>query len=136
MKYRTTLLSTLITGALLFAGTVIAQDVPPPPAPVAPMPPPPPPPAPPAPDANAPVAPDTAAYQTPQGEVTVHSEAAPAPTIGPAPSFEQLSGGSKGITEDQAAAYPPLANDFIHADTNRNGSVSKAEYARWVSQPQ
>lgn len=73
-------------------------------------------------------------YQTPQGEVTVRSAPAPAPTIGPAPSFEQLSGGSKGITESQAAAYPPLANDFINADSNKNGSISKAEYERWTKQ--
>ena len=48
--------------------------------------------------------------------------------------FATLSGGKKSITEAQAAAYPPLANDFEYADSNRNGSISKAEYQRWVKQ--
>jgi len=75
-----------------------------------------------------------ATFQTPQGELTVRSAPAPAPSIGPAPSFAQLAAGGKGITEAQAEAYPPLANDFIHADHNRNGTVSAAEYAQWTKQ--
>jgi hypothetical protein len=71
---------------------------------------------------------------TPAGEVTAHSSMPPPPPAGPAPSFEQLSGGSKSITEEQAAAYPLLANDFIYADHNRNGRISKSEYDHWVSQ--
>src|SRR5947209_8127095 len=59
----------------------------------------------------------------------------PAPTIGPAPPFEQLSGGKKSISADQAVAYPPLANDFLHADTNRDGHISKTEYTNWTKQP-
>ena len=136
MKYRKPLLSALVTGALLFAGTVLAQETPtPPPAPEAPMPPPAPdaPPAPPAPAAEG-QSPNAAVYQTPQGEVTVRSVAPPAPTIGQPPSFEQLAGGGKSISADQAVAFPPLANDFIDADSNRNGSISKAEYERWVKQ--
>ena len=92
MKYRKPLLSALVTGALLFAGTVLAQETPtPPPAPAAPMPAPAPdaPPAPPAPAAEG-QSPNAAVYQTPQGEVTVRSVAAPAPTIGQPPSFEML----------------------------------------------
>lgn len=134
---------------------------PPPPAPAAPMPPTPPtppiPPTPPTPAtsatpsampaapmpaANAAAVPSTApmpagtgaTYQTPQGELTVRSAPAPAPTIGPAPAFEQLAAGGRGITEAQAEAYPPLANDFIHADHNRNGTVSAAEYQQWMKQ--
>ena len=51
--------------------------------------------------------------------------------FGPPPAFAQLAGGASHIREDGAAAYPPLANDFIHADANRDGRVSAAEYARW-----
>jgi hypothetical protein len=76
----------------------------------------------------------TATYQTPQGELTVRSVAAPAPIVGPAPSFEQLSGGGRAITEEQAAAYPPLANDFINADRNRNNGISANEYQQWLKQ--
>lgn len=77
----------------------------------------------------------TAVYPSPQGELTVHSQPAPAPSYGPAPAFAQLAGSGKTISEEQAAAYPPLANDFINADQNRDGSISAAEYARWSKQP-
>jgi len=126
MKSRKPLLSALIAGALLFAGTLIAQDAPQPPPPM-------PPPASTAADAAVGQAPNG---QTTQGQVTVASVPPPASTIAPAPPFEQLSGGSKYITEDQAVAYPPLANDFIHADTNRDGKISKSEYERWIKMPQ
>lgn len=70
-------------------------------------------------------------YQTAQGELTVTS-GQPAPRdFGPPPPFAQLAGGASHIREDGAAAYPPLANDFIHADANRDGRISGAEYARW-----
>lgn len=71
---------------------------------------------------------------TPSGELTVRSVMPPAPPAGPAPGFEQLSGGGKYITEDQASAYPLLVNDFLYADHNRDGRISKSEYERWVSQ--
>ncbi len=140
MKSRKLFLSTLIAASLMIGGAVLAQDAPPPPPPPPPTPaapadqamPPPPvaPAAAPAPDQT------SATSQTAQGPVTVNSSPAPAPTIGPAPSFEQLSGGGKSISEDQAMAYPPLANDFINADRNRDGRISKSEYANWVKQPQ
>ncbi len=128
MKFRKPLLSTLTAAALLFAGTLIAQDVPPPPPPPPPMP------------APASTAADAAVGQAPngqttQGQVTVASVPPSAPTIGPAPPFAQLSGGSKYITEDQAVAYPPLANDFLNASHNGK-RVSKAQYDEWVKQLQ
>ena len=131
MKSRKLLLSTLAAGTLLFAGTLIAQDMPMPAssapaaagssAPAA------------AGSAAAPSA-DTDTLQTAQGQVTVKSVPAPAPSIPPAPSFKQLAGGGKAITQAQAAAYPPLANDFGYADRNKDGKISKAEYERWVKQ--
>ena len=130
MKSRKPLLSALAVAALLFAGTLIAQDTPPPP--------PPPPPAPmssPAPTEASPAPTERAAYPTPQGQVVVHSAPAPAPMIDPAPSFEQVSGGGKSISEDQAAAYLPLANDFLNASHNGK-RVSKAQYDEWVKQLQ
>jgi hypothetical protein len=131
MKSRKPMLSALTAGALLFAGTLIAQNAPPPP-------PPPPSQAMPAPASTAT---DAAVGQAPsgqatQGQTTVASVPPSAPTIGPAPPFAQLSGGGKSISEEQAIAYPPLANDFIHADTNRDGKISKAEYERWTKLPQ
>ncbi|MDE2307790.1 MAG: hypothetical protein KGJ97_05795 [Xanthomonadaceae bacterium] len=120
MKPRTSLLSVLGAATLLVTGSLLAGQAPTPPAAAA--------------AAPAGSSPDTAVYQTPQGELTVHSVPAPAPSFGPAPSFEQLSGGGKVITEQQASAYPPLANDFLHADRDRSGGVTKAEYERWVKQ--
>ena len=163
MKSRKPLLTALATGTLLFAGSLIAQNMPtppPPPPPPADMatPPPPPavPPAPPtAPEPAMPAMPATpaqagepmpgetmptpptgqaATMNTPAGELTVRSSMPPAPPAGPAPSFEQLSGGGKSISEEQASAYPLLANDFIYADHNRDGRVSKSEYERWAAQ--
>ncbi|MBB6187142.1 hypothetical protein HDE77_001502 [Rhodanobacter sp. MP7CTX1] len=129
MKSRKPMLSAITAGVLMFAGTLIAQDAPPPPPPPQAMP------------APASTAADAAVGQAPsaqttQGQTTVASVPPPKPVIGPAPPFEQLSGGSKSITEEQAVAYPPLANDFIHADTNRDGKISKSEYERWTKLPQ
>lgn len=117
MKLRKSLLSAVAAGALLCTGAVMAQDPPPATSPAM---------------ANTPT--HSAVYGTPQGELTVNSKPAPAPAIAPAPTFAQLSAGGKTITEEQANAYPALANDFINADSNKNGSISKAEYERWTKQ--
>jgi len=74
----------------------------------------------------------TAQFNTAQGQVTIHSTVPPV-NAGPAPSFEQLSGGTRYITEDQAAAYPLLANDFLHVDTGHTGHITKTQYERWVN---
>lgn len=157
MKFHKPLLSVVAAGTLLFAGNVLAQQAPPPPPPppaTTMTPPPPPPPAPMAPTNPTPpptgsmnndnsASPDSstnngagnsATFETPQGQVIVNSQPAPAPQIGPAPSFSQLSGAGKSISEEQAASYPPLANDFINADSNKDGKISQSEYARWVKQ--
>lgn len=144
MKSRKPLLSALAAGTLLFAGSLIAQQdmppqtPPPPPTDTAPQPQPQPlpqtPPPTPASTAAAPTTSpaDTATLNTPAGELEVHSSMPPPPPAGPAPSFEQLSGGGKYISEEQASAYPLLANDFLYADHNRDGRISKSEYARWI----
>jgi hypothetical protein len=79
----------------------------------------------------------TTTYQTPQGPLVVNSGQLDARQYGPPPAFAQLASGGTGyLTADEAGSYPPLANDFIHADRNRDGRISKAEYARWSSRPQ
>ena len=70
----------------------------------------------------------------PSGDIEVRSSMPEPPPAGPAPSFEQLSGGAKSISEEQASAYPLLANDFLYVDHNRNGRISKSEYEKWVAQ--
>ena len=114
MNFRTPLYGCVLVGSLLFAGASLAQDSP-------------------APATSAPAT-DTATFNTPQGEVVVNSAPAPAPTVAPPPPFQQLAAGGKGISEEQASAYAPLANDFLNADSNKNGTISAAEYARWVKQ--
>lgn len=121
MKFRKPLIPLLSAGALLAAGAALAYQ------PAA------------AQDQSSPMsssAPANASttFNSPQGQVTVNSTMGNAPTVGTPPPFEQLSGGKKWITQDEAAAYPPLANDFDHANTSRTGRLTKAEYDRWVQQ--
>ncbi len=55
---------------------------------------------------------------------------------GPAPRFAQLdTDGNGSIDHGEATGYALLANDFIKADANRDGRVSKREYERWAAQP-
>jgi hypothetical protein len=115
MKFRKSLLVPLVAGSLLVAGAALAQDqqaTTPPPAG----------------GDNS-----SATFNTSQGQVTVNSMPGKVADAGPAPDFAQLSGGKKSIARDQASAYPPLANDFDYADSNRDGHISKAEYQRWAS---
>ncbi len=116
MNSRKSLLYAPTVAALLFTGAVMAQSTPTPSS------------------AGQPIS--QATYQTPKGEVVVRSLPAPAPQIAPPPSFRQLSGGGKAITPAQAAAYPPLANDFLYVDGDHNGSINKTEYQRWVKRLQ
>jgi hypothetical protein len=79
----------------------------------------------------------TTTYGTPQGPLVVHWGQPDARQFGPAPAFAQLDRGGAGyLTGDEADAYPPLGNDFIHADRNRDGRISRAEYERWVASTQ
>jgi hypothetical protein len=78
----------------------------------------------------------TTTYQTAQGPLVVHWGQPTPQGYGPPPSFDQLDRRRAGyITADEADAYPPLANDFIYADSNRDGRVSRAEYERWSRSP-
>lgn len=65
--------------------------------------------------------------------VEFKSSMPPASSSGPAPDFSQLANGKKSITMKEAASYPPLANDFEHADSNRDGRITQREYDRWKS---
>jgi hypothetical protein len=128
MKLRTSWITLLGAGTLLVAGQAMARQA----APSQPT-------TPPAAQAEPAMAPPPpaqtqAVFQTPQGEVTVRSALPPPPPAMAAPAFEQLSGGGKFISTDQANAYPPLANDFDYADSNRDHRISAAEYARWSKQ--
>lgn len=129
MKSRTTILTLVTAGSMMLSGSLLAQNQtmptsPPPPTAqtlpsTAPTPPPPP-------------GGTQAQVNSPQGQVTINSSVPPVAQP-PAPSFEQLSNGSRYITEDQASAYPPLANDFLYVDKGKTGHITKAQYERWLN---
>ena len=148
MNPRTPLLTLLASGSLLFAGALLAQNqpaqtMPPPPQPqTTPQPMPQPTPQPqaqptPQPQAAPTPAPqpgqDSAQYNSPQGQVTVNSSMPAIKDAGPPPDFATLANGKAYVTEDDASAYPPLANDFLHASGGAQ-HLSKAAYARWLKQ--
>jgi hypothetical protein len=73
----------------------------------------------------------SATYNSSQGQLTVNSKTGNVPSTTSPPSFEQLSGGSKMITQEQAKAYPPLANDFIHV-AGHSDHITKSQYEHWL----
>lgn len=121
MKFHKPWLSAFAFGSLLATGTTMAQDAAPATAPQSGM------------SEGVDTTGHRVSMNTPQGEVTVQSAMPAAPTFGPPPDFARLAQNGKSIDETQAAAYPPLANDFLHADRNRDGHISKREYERWIS---
>lgn len=147
MNPRKPLLTLLTSGSLLFAGTLLAQNQPPqppmpPPAPAAqttmptPQPQPqamPQPQAAPAPAPAPQPGQDSAKFNSAQGQVTVNSSMPAVKDAGPPPDFATLANGKAYITEDDAAAYPPLANDFLHA-SGGNKHLSKSAYTHWLKQ--
>ncbi|GLQ46593.1 hypothetical protein GCM10007862_16440 [Dyella lipolytica] len=120
MKYRTPLFVSLIGVGLLFTGTTFAQNQPMQPT---------------NPSQSNPTTPATgtsnATVNAPQGQVTIQSTMGQAPSTASPPSFEQLSGGSKFITSEQADAYPPLANDFLYV-AGHSKRITKSQYERWL----
>ncbi|MFK2900847.1 hypothetical protein ISP15_10920 [Dyella jejuensis] len=73
----------------------------------------------------------SATFNSAQGQVTINSTMNQTPSTASPPSFEQLSGGSKYITSEQANAYPPLANDFSYV-AGHGKRITKAQYERWL----
>lgn len=74
----------------------------------------------------------TAVYDTPTGKLTVHSRMPKPASYGPPPSFESLdSNGDHRISHAEASAYPPLANDFLHASGDRDQPINRHQYQRW-----
>ena len=137
MTSRKPVLTLIASTSLLFAGALLAQDQstqPPvpsqPPAPAQQSMPAPQPRATPQPMPQP--AQDSAASGA-QAQVSVTSSMPATKDAGPPPDFATLANGKAYITEDDAAAYPPLANDFLHA-SGGNKHLSKAAYARWLKQ--
>lgn len=80
--------------------------------------------------------PHSTRFPTQDGSLTVRWGATGFSNTSAAPSFDQLDTLHRGyIDAEQARAYPLLADDFIYADANRDGKLSRAEYERWLRKP-
>jgi hypothetical protein len=65
-------------------------------------------------------------------QVTLRSVQTPALRYGPKPSFDALDINHDGvISESEADAYPPLANDYLYVARKGSRGVTHAEYDRW-----
>lgn len=72
----------------------------------------------------------------PETTVTVRSAGTGYTPSGPAPAFADLDqNGDASLSKEEASGYKLLANDFLKADSDENGSISKSEYERWAAQP-
>lgn len=143
MRYRSPLLAFAV--ASLLATAAVAQDAPPPPPPPpppaeAPMPlPPPPAPNMPA-DQGSMSMPAPAASMTDEHsaqiqangqKVTVDSGMPPPDNAGPKPPFSQLDANHDGrISQEEAQAYLPLYNDWIHV-AHHAKSITRKQYEAW-----
>ncbi|GLQ51058.1 hypothetical protein ACFFJT_07615 [Dyella flava] len=114
MKYRTPLFASLISASLLVTGAAFAQQSMPSPT-----------------GTESTSTTTSTTFNSAKGQVTINSTMGQTPSTASPPSFEQLSGGQKVISKDEASAYPPLANDFEYA-ANGGNSISKAQYERWL----
>lgn len=75
-------------------------------------------------------------YRSDDGLLTIRSAGTGYTPSGPAPDFAQLdTNGDGAIDNSEAPGYKLLANDFLLADSNHDGKVSKREYERWASMP-
>lgn len=65
-------------------------------------------------------------------QLTVRSVQAPATPDAPRPSFNALDTNHDGvISESEAEAYSPLANDYLHLAHKGSRGVTRAEYDHW-----
>ncbi len=66
------------------------------------------------------------------GDLTVNWGPAPALPSQGAPNFDSLDSNDDGrLSLTETETHRLLHSDFIYADSNRNGSISRAELQRW-----
>jgi hypothetical protein len=78
----------------------------------------------------------TATYPIPNGTLTVNAGMpARVKQFGPPPSFKSLDRDGNGrLSQQEAEVYPPLDNAFLYVSGGKP-SISRAQYERWVQQP-
>ncbi|WP_430389863.1 hypothetical protein [Dyella sp. 20L07] len=65
-------------------------------------------------------------------QLTIRSVQAPATPDAPRPSFNALDTNHDGvISEAEAEAYVPLANDYLHLYRKGSRGISRSEYEHW-----
>jgi len=75
---------------------------------------------------------EVSATSAPDNQAVVRPVQTPAPTYLSRPSFDALDINHDGsISEVEAAAYPLLANDYLHVARKGSRGVTRAEYERW-----
>ena len=66
------------------------------------------------------------------GDLTINWGPAPALPNHGAPNFDALdANGDERLSLAETEAHRLLNSDFLYADRNRNGSISRAELQRW-----
>jgi len=84
------------------------------------------------PDARAQAISDADATKVTGYQVVVRSVPTPAVADAARPSFDVLDTNHDGvISESEAAAYSPLANDYLHVAQKGSRGVTRAEYNNW-----
>jgi hypothetical protein len=75
----------------------------------------------------------TTMFQSGASQVEVTSSMPEPPTYGPKPAFKDLDTNGDGvISQEEAAAYPLLANDFLYA-SHGGRVITRAQYERWAT---
>ena len=76
-----------------------------------------------------------ATYQTEEGTLTVRSSQPDDPPPPKPSGLDELDSNGDGVlTESEASANIALTNEFIHADWNKDGRITRNELDNWIAE--
>ena len=76
-----------------------------------------------------------ATYQTDEGTLTVRSSQPDDPPPPKPSGLDELDSNGDGVlTESEASANIALTNEFIHADWNKDGKITRSELDNWIAE--